>query len=257
MRPSYVCVLRNPYALLEAREKWPEAKLILWLHDLATPALGQALPVLQELKPTVVCVSDFHRTQVIEMLKAGGFQGEFPVRRIYNPIDDDLKPNSTPVDRNRLVWFSSPHKGLPDAIEAFAALRRFNPDFTFSIFNPGYFPSYTTEATGLDLRGPAPHREVLQVVRSSLCTFYPNRVFPETFGLVIAESNAVGTPVLTHPLGAANEVTDHPSELVDCRDLRAIVDRVMAWHGGERPIVRANPKFRLKEVLREWNNLLT
>jgi len=82
-----------------------------------------------------------------------------------------------------------------------------------------------------------------------------NRVFAETFGLVLAESNAVGTPVLTHPLGAAPEVLGTAEQLIDTTDVEAVIQRIMAWRDGQRPVVKANPAFYLSNVANEWLKL--
>ena len=54
--------------------------------------------------------------------------------------------------------------------------------------------------------GALPPAQVIEQARSALCVFMPNFLMPETFGLVFAEANAVGTPVLAHDCGAAREV---------------------------------------------------
>ncbi len=55
----------------------------------------------------------------------------------------------------------------------------------------------------------------MQHIRESLCVFYPQTQRCETFGLVYAESNAVGTPVLAHDFGAAREVLSSPDQLIN------------------------------------------
>ena len=255
-KANHIVCLRDPQTLIEARMRFPNAKLWLWCHDLAGRELGLALPLLKELAAGLICVSDYHRTQTSEVLRSFGYTGEFPIRRIYNPIDEDLKPNATEYDKNKLVWFSSPHKGLENAIQIFRNLKSFNPDFKLYVANPGYFPSAVLEEPGVVNLGALPHHSVIEHVRTALCSFLPNNIFPETFGLVFAESNAVGTPVIAHAHGAAREVLDHPSEVMDCRDVVTVIDRVMAWHSGERPIVRANPEFRTTRVVQEWLKVL-
>jgi glycosyltransferase involved in cell wall biosynthesis len=121
-------------------------------------------------------------------------------------------------------------------------------------------------------------------MRSALCVFYPNFVLPETFGLVFAEANAVGTPVLTHDCGAAAEVLAAHEQLLPVspvsrryermtrllpRALRPMlaaraerrglfepyVERVRAWRS-HRPRVSADARFRLAAVAARWRALL-
>lgn len=251
---DYVISLRSPDTLRRAKERFPKAKHFLWNHDLMVPSTAQAL--VSQTDYTAIAVSNFHRTQIQQTLYPQGYTGQFQVKVIYNPIADDLAPDSTPVDPNKLVFFSSPHKGLDYALEVFSNLLSFNPDFKLYVANPGYLPSVRTEQDKVVVLGTLPHHEALAHVRAALCSFLPNRNFPETFGLVFAESNAVGTPVLTHPIGAAREVLFHPSETLDCRSVKSVIDRVMAWHSGNRPKVKANPKFRLSFVIASWRKLL-
>lgn len=249
---DYVVVLRNPFELVSARYRFPKAKIYLWSHDVPTPGLNHAKEILKASQG-VLCVSDWHRVQTIETLKAAGYKGEYPVITVYNPIEDDLKPDNTPYDKNKLLFLSSPHKGLEWALELFQNLRNFNPDFKLHVANPGYLTYKSHWQENVTALGPIPYREVVRELRSSLCLFFPNYVFPETFGRVIAESNAVGTPVLTHGLAATWEVCDRPDqEIVECRDPKTVIDRVLLWHKGDRPSVRVKKEFRLSNVVSTW-----
>ena len=252
--PDYVISLRSPETLRRAKERFPRAKHYLWNHDLTVRETAQAL--ITQSGFTAIAVSNFHKIQMQEMLKPQGYGGNFSIKVIYNPILDDLLPDQTPVDRNKLVFFSSPHKGLDYALEIFGNLRSFNPDFKLYVANPGYLPSIRTEQDQVVVLGALPHREVVAHVREALCSFLPNRVFPETFGLVFAESDAVGTPVITHHHGAAPEVVWHPYETLDCRNPKNVIDRVMSWYNGARPKVKAKKEFRLSNVIKEWIRLL-
>jgi glycosyltransferase involved in cell wall biosynthesis len=198
-------------------------------------------------------VSHFHKQQTVDTLVKYGYSGSPPTQVIYNPIDDNLKPDSTPYDKNQLCFISSPHKGLDYALDIFGHLQKLNPDFRLHVTNPGYFPDSGKKPPGVVLHGSVSRNEVATLLRTSLCLFYPNIVFPETFGLVLAEANAVGTPVLTHRMGAAAEVCDVPStEVIDCRDPNEVIKQVMYWRDGARPTVRGKSQFRLARVIQAW-----
>jgi glycosyltransferase involved in cell wall biosynthesis len=123
-------------------------------------------------------------------------------------------------------------------------------------------------------------------VRSALCTFAPNFVLPETFGLVFAESHALGTPVLTHYCGAAAEVVADPQQLLPvtlsarCYEAAvgslpvrwrsaparlagaaglfdAYLERIRAWRSGSRPSVAPDVRFLLSSVTARWRALLS
>ena len=178
------------------------------------------------------------------------------VHVMHNPIGDHLSADGTPVDPNKLIFFSSPHKGLSYAVETFHILQQeWFPELKLYIANPGYLPMPPIDLPGVTVLSSLPHSEVLQHVREAQCVWYPNLVFPETFGLVFAEANAVGTPVITHPLGAAREVLSDSNPVFDCKDRTKLFDAFSAWRSN-RPLVSANPNFRLTEVIARWKKIL-
>ncbi|HEY2274515.1 MAG TPA: glycosyltransferase family 4 protein [Steroidobacteraceae bacterium] len=287
----HVVVLRDPRALKDAARLFPGARLTLWVHDRIEPGSSRArwferaAPELSRLAPDIVCVSDYQRERVVATL--AGLPGceHLAVRRIYNPVDDAIVPDGTTVDPGKLVFFSSPNKGLRFALDAFGALRRRMPDLRLCVGNPGY-KSFTAAANpGVEWLGSLPHAHVLAEARAALCTFSPNFVIPETFGLVFAESRAVGTPVLTYDCGAAREVLGDPEQLLTVtwaprayeaplhrleprwRALPArladrlglfdgFIERISRWRDGARPRVGPDPRFRLSAIAGEWRSHL-
>lgn len=261
---KWVVVLRNPTTMVSVRTRFKNAKIYLWSHDLADRNLGLAFKsgfFAQSGCLANICVSGWHKQQTLNTLQSFGYNGQFRNRFIYNPIEiHDISPSKT-YDKNKLIWLASPHKGLARAFELLKPLLSFNSDFRLYVANPGYME----DAYALDpivknhtiTLGTLSHEKALHHLRDSLCLFYPNYVFAETFGKIMAESNAVGTPVLTHRLGAASEVLDsHPGQLADCLDNKTVIDRIMKWYRGERPIVRGRSEFKLIRIIEEWKKLL-
>ena len=76
------------------------------------------------------------------------------------------------------------------------------------------------------------------------------------FGIVFLDANAVGTPVLTHPFGAAPEVLSDPVQLINTHHLPTVIHRLMHWHDGNRPKVTVQEKFRLSHIIKEWEKIL-
>jgi glycosyltransferase involved in cell wall biosynthesis len=235
---------------------------------------------------SVVCVSDWQRGDVERTLQSFRVAGAVRACTIYNPVDDALVPDATVVDAGKLVFFSSPNKGLSYALDAFAALRHDMPDLRLAVFNPGYRSHHGRAPAGVEFLGPQPPARVHLEVRSSLCTFFPNFVIPETFGLVFAESHALGTPVLTHACGAAAEVLADPAQLLPVPPLARLYEmlarplpprwralparaarlaglfdpyreRIQAWRAGARPRVAPDARFRLSAVSAKWRELLS
>lgn len=263
-KARWVVVLRDPRPMVDARKRFPDAKIYLYSHDLADRNLGMCYDAgffSDSGCLANVCVSSWHRTQSIELFKVHGYHGEFRHKFIHNPIGDDVVYTGGSYDKNKLIWLASPHKGLSKAYEIFKRLVKINPEFRLYVTNPGYMEDVHTNDQEIKdkvvVLGTLPHSDVIEHLRNSLCLFYPNTVFPETFGKIMAEANEVGTPCITSGIGAAREVLDsHPEQIVDCRDTEAVVKRVMKWYSGARPFVRGRPQFKLKNILPQWIRLL-
>jgi glycosyltransferase involved in cell wall biosynthesis len=248
-----VIALRSPGVIPQVRSRWPDAKPFLWLHDFnQNEVVASYEKYLKGTGTKILCVSRTHKTQVAsEMLTRIGLVEGVTVDFIYNPIADDLQPDAAPIDKHKLVFFSSPHKGLDHALYLFGRLQSFDPAFKLCVANPGYVAGLANLPDGCIDLGKLAHPGVLQEVRSALAVFHPNAVFPETFGLVHAEANALGVPVLTSPLGANREVIQDANQIVNVRDEKAVIDKLLAWRDA-RPVVSGKPEFRLSTVLDQW-----
>lgn len=234
--------------------KFPKAKHYLWMHDVVGGDYGAHMEHhLGGFNNDLICVSDWHKDQIHRQLPGVALN----IKRIYGPLAPYCTKTTTQFDPYKLIFFSSPHKGLEGTLAAFVRLRAREPRFRLFLSNPGYFKDAVGLPEGVINLGSLPHHSLLMDhVRESLCTFYPNTVFEETFGLVMAESDAVGTPVIAHRIGAAPEVISHPKEIMDCRDVDKVVERVLAWSKGERPIVKGRIEFTLNTVLNEWEKVI-
>jgi glycosyltransferase involved in cell wall biosynthesis len=235
---------------------------------------------------TVICVSDSHRRTVEATLRWLRLEERVRALTIYNPVDDALQPDASPVEDRKLVFFSSPNKGLAFTLDAFRAMRRQMPDLRLVVGNPGYKIRRSDHVEAVEYLGPQPQHRMHAEVRTALCTFFPNFVIPETFGLVFAESKALGTPVLTHDCGAAAEVVGDAAQVLPLTSAHKIyegivgglsprwrgtpawvaarlglfdayIDRIRAWRAGARPHVGPDPRFRLATVADQWRALLT
>ena len=289
---THVIVNRDSRALPFVRKYYPAARVYLWLHDRFHPHarrarwLAATAPLLRESAATVVCVSDWQRRGVEATLRSIGLAGVVRTLTIYNPVEDALRPDATVVDPDKLVFFSSPNKGLDFALDAFGELRRVMPQLRLRVGNPGYKAGDAAPHPGVELLGPQPQARMHLEVRSALCTFFPNFVIPETFGLVFAESHALGTPVLTHDCGAAAEIVGDPAQLLPVSTavryyeaaagalpaswrrgparlaaaaglFDAYIERIRHWRGGARPHAGPDPRFLLSTVTAQWRALLS
>jgi glycosyltransferase involved in cell wall biosynthesis len=191
------------------------------------------------------------------------------VEHIYNPISDELNPANLVYDPTKLIFFSAAWKGLALVLKAFNAVRQAMPDMKLYIASPGYSqiedqlclldersnPDHCHLDRSIIALGTLSQLDLMRQVETALCVFYPADRIPEAFGLVFAESHAVGTPVLAHPFGAAIELL-LPEELVDSRNSLEIVQRIRSWRNGGRPKVSARKDVRLSKVGERWEQVL-
>jgi glycosyltransferase involved in cell wall biosynthesis len=240
-------------------KRYPQAIHIAWCHDIPYFTMTYSFRELEGAGVTVVGVSNFHK----KALKALFVQHNLPLNKmvfdyIYNPIDDYLLPDETPFDPNKLLFCSNPMKGIENVIKCFNTLLQVNSHFQLYLANPSrhFNLSEFLDKENIHFLGELTHQETIRHLRESLCLFYPNFYYPETFGLVFAESEAVGTPVITHNLGAASEVLSNPEQIVDATNYSEVVSRLMKWRNGERAKVAVNEEFRLSNVFMRWCELL-
>ena len=285
-----VVINRDSRAIPRVRELYPNARVYLWLHDQFKPGskragwLASTADLMREMAVSVVCVSDTQRRNVEAALRTMHI-ADLRTHTIYNPIDDGLTPDASPVDANKLVFFSSPNKGLKFTLDAFRHLRRRIPQVRLVVGNPGYKIRRSVLIDGVEYLGPQPQARMHGEVRTALCTFFPNFVIPETFGLVFAESNALGTPVLTCDCGSAAEVLGDRNQILPVTLAERVyerllthvspqwragpakaaaamglfepyVERIRAWRNGGRPGVGPDARFRLSAVTARWRTLL-
>lgn len=260
-RPEVVICLRDVRMLSFMAENFPDAKLFLWLHDLEELGASQLtanIPLLKYTAPRIVGVSRFHKTGIIDCIQVGakGETGlpEYTVTYIYNPIDDELVADGRAYDKNKILFLSSPHKGLDHVLKLFALVRQKFPRVKLYVANPGYYKDKDRLPEGVVPLGTRPHHEVIDELRTSLCLFYPNPDYftRETYGLVAAEAQAVGCPPLVHPAGALNEIVTTKECFVDARNPREVLQRFRKWYVEGRPKVSLDLPTRTSQVVLEW-----
>lgn len=234
----------------------PDARVIVWQHVFPGRHNRALAPALRASGVEVICVSAAHAHWLRRFLGAGAPS----IGRIHNPIDDDLVPDDTPRDPDLMLFASSPHKGLGQVFRRFETLKQRVPSLRLVVADPGYlaWPSGPAPAGVIPL-GRLEKPKLIRWMRRSLCLFYPQDQFAETFGLVIAEANAVGCPaLLQRGLGANDEVASDLGQCIDSGDPGAVAARIADWRNaiGRRPLATARAEFRLSHVADQWAALL-
>lgn len=260
--PDVVITLRDGVVYREAMKKYPKAKHYIWLHDVVSGEYQKHLEdCLWPEMHNVLVVSQWHKNQVYNALPKNTMNGCLRVQVVYNPVADYISQISYkgPIDPYKLVYLSSPHKGLDQVLAHFKELqKRSQGGYKLYVANPGYYPDMEGLPEGvisLTDRNYS-HPELMDFCKDALCLFYPQNYFEETFGIVYAEANALGLPVITHDIGAAREVLSNQSQVVNCNKLKYVADTIDSWAGGLRPIVNLNPLFSQAEVTKTWVKLI-
>ncbi|MCW8962952.1 MAG: glycosyltransferase, partial [Gammaproteobacteria bacterium] len=206
--PDHVVVIRKIKAMQDMATWFPGAKLYLWIQDLPVKKYCRYRHQLVRHQVTMVCNTNWQRGLAEEYLSPDCWYQRLlhPLSRrrpvdmvtIYNVISPDIQYEPTEIDEDKLVFFSAPRKGLKQVLEYFEDVLKQRPQTKLYIANPGYQamgPKWVDHPNLINL-GSLSNKEVIRHVREAFCVFYPQTMLPETFGVVYAEANTVGTPVL-------------------------------------------------------------
>ena len=256
--PDVVVTLRDAKLYRTALQSYPNSLHYLWMHDVVSGDYAQHLSecLSDGEVHKLLAVSQWHANQIYNALPNLTLAGALNIQVMYNPIETYCVRTQTQYNPKQLIFYSSPHKGLDDVLDVFSHLRTHDPDMKLLVANPGYYEDKKDLPAGVETV-QLPHRLLMEKVRESLCMFYPQITFEETFGLVYAESNALGTPVLAHNLGAAAEVLDHNNQIIDCRNVDKVIKTALDWSkGGRRPTVSGSKLFSMGEVIKTWEKLI-
>ena len=253
-----IIVIRAHKLLPKLRRYYPHSRMLLWMHCFPGMRLRDLAQVTVATTTTVIAVSKFHQQWMQDFYEQHDPEAamQMKMQTIYNPVDTRLQNNHQCWDPNKLLFMSSPHKGLDQVLQHFKRLREELPSLRLYIANPGYLD---WQVAGMDdsveILGALSHAEVIEHLRTALCLFYPQSQFEETFGIVFAEAMAVGTPTLTHAIGAAPEVLGVNEQLCDANDFNSILTRIRQWQK-QRYAPSLPAAFTIKKVIQAWQTLL-
>jgi len=263
LAPDFIVILRKFPLLKGLRKQFPKARLFLWLHTYKNTEYVFKRLTLAKTNTTVICNSKTHAIHTADLLNNNFFAHLFShfvkkakVNYCYNPVSMPEKQANI-RDINKLLFFSSPNKGLQQVVSSFIQIIKALPDLRLYIANPGYKSNQSiTFNANIIVIGSLPHAQMMKHVAQSLCVFYPQDTFAETFGLIYAEANAYGTPVLAHNIGSAKEILDKNNGLIDANNIKKIIETIKTWQN-VFPEIKYNKKFSSKFILNQWINLFS
>jgi len=259
-----IVVLRKDKQLKIWQQRFPKAHTYLWLHTYKKWEFVFKRFFRHNHKTTIIGNSKTHASHLKQQLhehKLGRFLSAIGVPNIhveyaYNPVP---KPElHVPVTRNpnKLIFISAPNKGLEEVLNHFQAIKAAMPDMQLYIANPGYRDQADIQQAGVQILGALPQAELWQHVAESLCVFYPQTSFAETFGLIYAEANALGTPVLAHDIGAAREILHPDNPLIDSHNDKLVIKTLQQWQD-KLPALQYRDDFADKAIYQQWSQLLS
>ncbi len=261
---DHVVVLRKLPQLISYQKQFKNSRFYLWLHTYKNKEF-----VLKRLIKTprpfhIIGNSLTHQKHLNQSLQ-GGWLGtllnlcrakKITVNHAYNPIPQFWSAlKTTDKNLNQIMFISAPNKGLEQVLTYFQSLKLTSPGLKLLVANPGYRADLDEPIDGVEYLGALPQEELLKKVAESLCVFYPQTSFAETFGLIYAEANAVGTPVLAHDIGSAREILHPNNPLVDGHDIKAITEQVKKWQD-KLPDVGYRNEFDETAIYQQWQDIM-
>ena len=167
----------------------------------------------------VITISEFVRERAIERLRLDPER----LRAIPLGLDhDELHPGT--AEREPFLLYPArrwPHKNHDRLLEAFALLRREQPELRLVLTGGGDFPSVPD---GVDVRGLVPRTEVVSLMQRASALVFPSLY--EGFGQPPLEAMACGCPVASSNAASLPEVVGDAACLFDPHDPQAIAGAV-------------------------------
>ncbi len=261
--PDHVVILRKFPQLMVFQQHFPKAKLHLWIHTYKNweYVLKRSIKLKQPWQ--LITNSKTHAAHCDKILNRSLlgkiynlFKAPIGIKTCYNPIPKPTKPDPTPErDLNKLLFLSAPNKGLKQVLNTFQQINRHLKDLQLYVANPGYRKDHAEDLPNVHYLGALPPEQVQHHIATSLCVFYPQNSFAETFGLIYAEANALGTPVLAHNIGAAREILHPNNTLIDADDNYQITKTLVQWQR-DLPEVSYREEFNDEAVYQQWCDTL-
>ncbi|MBL7004918.1 MAG: glycosyltransferase family 4 protein [Gammaproteobacteria bacterium] len=272
-QPDVVILLRKYKLLTKYRQLYPNAKLYVWVHNFQNhDVLGRRHRIVDS-KAKVICVSEAHKRYMQNILNGTlswffrfltfRFQS-IDIESIYNPVDEIKLKHVDPVDPNKLLFFSTPNKGLDQVLKQFEILVETQPQYhlyiagaDLNLLKSHQLDTPIVYSKQVTVLGKIPREKTDHHIQTSFCVFYTQNTFAETFGLIFAEANRVGTPVLTADIGAAAEILSDDTQLIDVSNSQTIAKTLESWQQQGRPKVFLKDSLKLQRVIEKWQLLIS
>jgi glycosyltransferase involved in cell wall biosynthesis len=198
--PDVVVHLRTGSEVELWKTLYPKASHYVWLHDLA----GEWCKEDDLRYKDIICVSNYHKRNIEQTFRELGITSG-SIHVLHNPVEAST-PFKFKAGTHRAGFFSSPHKGLEQVLKTYNLAKEAGIIDELVIGNPGYIEGKPIEGKDITVLGSLTHDAAMRELAMCSVLLYNQRTFPETFGLILAEAEALGVKVLAYDFGAASEV---------------------------------------------------
>jgi UDP-glucose:(glucosyl)LPS alpha-1,2-glucosyltransferase len=261
----------------------PKKKKILWLHDLhGDPEVQHLADGGWEKFDKLVFVSHWQQ-QMYNAYLGVPFSAGTVLKNAIVPIEEHDKPK----DKLRLIYFSTPHRGLDILYAVFEQIAKEHPNVELNVFSsfrlygwPDRDKPYQDifmkmkQHPQINYHKSVSNERIREELKRSHILAYPS-TWVETSCLVLIEAMSAGLMCVHSSLGALPDTSSNLTMMYDYQeDKNAHAQRFyeqlkMAIMSFENPVTRPNVEVRLKNTKaiadsiyswdnrkHEWNNLL-
>ncbi|MBF0492093.1 MAG: glycosyltransferase family 4 protein [Deltaproteobacteria bacterium] len=190
-----------------------------------------------------------------------------------------FKPLPFSERKKRIVYASTPSRGLEYLLDYFPTLRRENPGLECWVMSGMQLYGLSAEQDqqqyagvyqkakqeGVHLLGPVSKSELYSIFSQSLAMAYPN-TFAETFCIAVLEAQAAGLPVVTTRLAALEErieeakegflISGHPSQETYQEDFISKMNQVLQspslWNPLSAQALEKSRRFSYEILAQAW-----
>ena len=225
-------VLQDRFHITKSRVRQlhPHKKNILWIHDLPDDPENQHFhdPNSHKRFDKIVFVSEWQRQQFVQYFGAPNFVTSVVIRNAIVPLP--MRPQATNDEKEgptRLIYHTTPHRGLEILIPVFFALHKhyMEQDGTinitldvyssFDIYGWGhrdkpYQPLFEMcrQHPACNYHGSVPNEQIREALQHSHLFAYPS-VWLETSCLAAMEAISAGCDIVAPKLGGLPETLGH------------------------------------------------
>ena len=217
-KTDLLVIIRNTVLLNEVplREMFKIDKIALWMHDVCdSPSFEHYLQIQDKIDYTIA-VSDWHKEHILK---------EFPsVERekvivLKNGIDPKLFNYDGTPKKNKLIYSSTPYRGLDILLDVFPEIKEQVPDAELYVYSSlllyGHYGEkedhkfkhlydQAKRTDGVVYKGSVTQSELAESIKNTKVMAYPS-TYPETSCIGIMENISSGSVVVASNLAAIPE----------------------------------------------------